>query len=220
MRQAQRAWDRIEPAWRSSFELAWESFVAGSVPVGAVVTDASGIIVARGRARSMEGAAAPGQLANATVAHAEINALGQVPVGPHAGYAIYTTLEPCVMCTGAIVVANIGIVRYAGADALWTGLERLPELNAFIAGRWPRRVGPRKDELGAFAALLPLLFYVERHPSGATAASHAEVAPELLDLARGLVASGEHRRWAALSMTDALEALWPRLAPLARQHER
>jgi len=83
------------------------------------------------------------ELAGATVAHAEINALGQLPVGPHPAHAIHTTLEPCVMCTGAIVLANVTTVHYAGADALWSGVDRLPEINAFVARRWPARSGPR-----------------------------------------------------------------------------
>jgi tRNA(adenine34) deaminase len=213
---AERAWTNLGPTWRSTFELAWESFIAHSVPVGALIVNAEGVIVAEGRARSMETPRTPGQLAGATVAHAEINALGQLPVGPHPAHTVYTTLEPCVMCTGAMVLASIASVQYAGADALWSGLEHLPEINAFVARRWPTRSGPRRDEFGIVATLLPLLFYLERYPSGDTAASHERAAPQLLAFARELVASGEHRRWETLPLTEALELLWPRLAALAR----
>lgn len=214
MSDAERAWAGLGPTWRAAFELAWESFIRQSVPVGAVIVDAAGVIVAQGRARSMETSAAHGQLAGATVAHAEINALGQLPVGPHPAHTVYTTLEPCVMCAGAIVIANMAAVQYAGADALWSGLERLPEINAFVGRRWPTRSGPRRDEFGVLATLLPLLFYVERYPSGDTAASYERAAPQLLALARELAASGEHRLWAMLPLTGALEPLWPRLTAL------
>ncbi len=213
--EAERAWDRLEQTWRACFELAWESFSAGSVGVGAVVTDAEGVIVAQGRARSMEAFALPGQLGNATVAHAELNALGRIPVGPHPGYEIHTTLEPCLMCAGAIIIANIRTVRYAGADALWAGLERLPEANAFVGSRWPTRIGPRPDEFGLFATLLPLLFYVERYPAGATTESHLNAVPDLLDLARSLVRSGEHDSWRRLQVADALQLVLPRLGEIA-----
>ena len=216
MTDAERAWAGLGVAWREAFELAWESFIGQSVPVGAVIVDAAGSIVARGRARSMEKVAAPGQLAGATVAHAEINALGQLPVGPHPAHTVYTTLEPCVMCAGAMVIASMASVRYAGADALWSGLERLPEINAFVGRRWPTRSGPRHDEFGVLATLLPVLFYVERYPSGDTAASHERAAPQLLALARDVAGSGEHRRWATLPLTGALETLWPRLTALVR----
>ncbi len=209
-------WDHLDGTWQACFELAWESFRTGSVGVGAVVTDAEGVIVARGRARSMEAVALPGQLGNATVAHAELNALGQIPVGPHPGYEIHTTLEPCLMCAGAIVIANIRTVRYAGADTLWAGLERLPEANAFVGSRRPTRIGPRPDELGLFATLLPLLFYVERYPAGATAESHLKTAPDLLELARALVQSGEHNAWRGLPIAEALELAWPRLVEITR----
>jgi len=165
----------------------------------------------------MEKRAVPGQLAGATVAHAEINALGQLPVGPHPAHTIYSTLEPCVMCASAIVIASITSVQYAGADALWSGLEQLPEINAFVARRWPVRHGPRRDEFGILATLLPLLFYVERYPSGDTAASHERAAPEVLALARHLAASGERGAWAALPLAGALESLWPRLTAVVRQ---
>src|ERR1700687_4478208 len=130
MTDAEFAWAGLGPTWRAAFELAWESFIAHSVPVGAVIVDEEGVIVAQGRARSMEPPGAPGQLAGATVAHAEINALGQLPAGLHPAHTVHTTLEPCVMCAGALVIAGIASVQYAGADALWSGLERLPEINA------------------------------------------------------------------------------------------
>ena len=54
---------RSELAWERALELAWESFCGGTTPVGAVVTDAAGVIVAEGRGRRFENAAPPGQLA-------------------------------------------------------------------------------------------------------------------------------------------------------------
>ncbi len=213
----ERAWDGLEPTWRTCFELAWDSFRAGSVPVGAVIADGGGTIVARGRARSMETDAPSGQLVGATIAHAELNALAQLPRGPHPGYVMFTTLEPCLMCLGALVVANIGEVRYAGGDPLWSGIEHLPDVNPFVADRWPTRVGPLADAFRLFAMLLPLLFYVEHYPTGATAASHEVVEPELLKLSRSVVASGEHEAWRRLELYEVLQLVWPRLRDIDRQ---
>ncbi len=72
--------DGLEGAWRESFELAWEAFRVGTIPVGAVVADASGEIVARGRNRIFEEEAPPGQLAGTYLAHAELNALAGLPL--------------------------------------------------------------------------------------------------------------------------------------------
>jgi tRNA(adenine34) deaminase len=71
----------IPTPWRLPFELAWEAFRAGSRPVGAVLVDATGRPVATGRNRSQEPAGPPGQLAGTAIAHAEINALAQLPAG-------------------------------------------------------------------------------------------------------------------------------------------
>src|SRR3989442_1489996 len=72
----------------------------------------------------------------------------------------------------------------------WGGL---PETTAFVAGRWPPRLGRGDAELGFRGSLLPLFFYVERYPAGDTAASHERASPQLVALARELMASGEHR---------------------------
>jgi tRNA(Arg) A34 adenosine deaminase TadA len=48
-------------AWERALELAWEAFCAGTTPVGAVVIDAAGGIVAEGRGRRYEPEGPPGQ---------------------------------------------------------------------------------------------------------------------------------------------------------------
>ena len=53
-------------AWERTLELAWDAFCAGTTPVGAVVIDAAGAIVAEGRGRRYEPAGPPGQLAGST----------------------------------------------------------------------------------------------------------------------------------------------------------
>jgi tRNA(adenine34) deaminase len=94
---------QLEGPWRECFELAWEAFGAGTIPVGAVVVDASGATVARGRNRIFEATAPAGQLAGTYIAHAELNALAELPAlptrdgqGPYSRHTLYTTLEPCV----------------------------------------------------------------------------------------------------------------------------
>jgi hypothetical protein len=52
------------------------------------------------------------------------------------------------------VHCHIGLVRYAADDPLANGLERVPELNAHVARRWPRWEGPAKESLARFCALL------------------------------------------------------------------
>ncbi len=152
-------------AWERALELAWESFCGGTTPVGAVVTDAAGAIVAEGRGRRFEAAAPPGQLAWTAIAHAEINALAQLAPDRHyPDHALLTTLEPCAMCHGAAVQSSVSSLAYAGADP-YGGTGGLV-FGTPQARRRPLRVtGPLGDERGRLAELLHIT-WILRLPAG------------------------------------------------------
>ena len=84
----------------------------GDVPVGAVVIDASGTVIARGRNRR--------EADGDPTAHAEIVAIRAAArsVGDWRldGLTLVVTLEPCTMCAGAITAARLGRVVFGGAD--------------------------------------------------------------------------------------------------------
>ena len=84
---------------------------AGEVPVGAVVV-IDNAVVASGHNRPIA--------AHDPTAHAEIEALRAAGAARGAyrlaGAALYVTLEPCVMCVGAIVNARITRVYYGARD--------------------------------------------------------------------------------------------------------
>ena len=42
---------QLTSAWRAALVLAWEAYGAGAIPVGAVITDADGLLLAAGRNR-------------------------------------------------------------------------------------------------------------------------------------------------------------------------
>ena len=90
--------------------LAREAAAAGVVPVGAVVVK-DGRVIGEGRNRREAGKSA--------LAHAELEAIAQAckALGTWrlTGCQLYVTLEPCPMCTGAIINAHVGRVAY-GAD--------------------------------------------------------------------------------------------------------
>jgi tRNA(adenine34) deaminase len=112
-------WDTLSPPWQAALEQAWEAYRAGSLPIGAVVTTSEGHILARSRNRRFESSGPPGQLFGHRLAHAEINAylaLDHVQVDPRT-CTLYTTLEPCPLCIGAIRMGSIGELRYAARDA-------------------------------------------------------------------------------------------------------
>ena len=84
----------------------------GEVPVGAVLVNAQGDVVARA-------GNAPISICDPT-AHAEILALRDGAYGTEnyrlGGMSLYVTLEPCTMCAGAIANARIARVIYGAPD--------------------------------------------------------------------------------------------------------
>lgn len=102
---------------RIALDLARQAESAGEVPVGAVVVLA-GKVVGRGRNASIE-------LSDPT-AHAEILALREAcaAAGNYRleGAILYTTLEPCVMCAGALVAARIEKLIFGARDLRFGGV--------------------------------------------------------------------------------------------------
>lgn len=78
---------------------ARDGLEAGGVPVGAVLAAGAEVIAAGHNERVQHGD---------PVAHGEISALRNAGRRPHyAGTTMYTTLSPCQMCTGAILLFQI-----------------------------------------------------------------------------------------------------------------
>lgn len=97
---------------RAALEQAEGSEAAGEVPVGAVLLDRDGKVVARGQNRVIRD--------HDPTAHAEIIALraaGEV-LGNYrlSGCTLYVTLEPCAMCAGAMVHARIARLVFGAFD--------------------------------------------------------------------------------------------------------
>ena len=96
---------------REALALARQAAAAGEVPVGAVVVK-EGAVIGRGHNRPVSG--------RDPTAHAEIIALREAAgrIGNYrlAECALYATLEPCVMCAGAMMHARIARVIYGAAD--------------------------------------------------------------------------------------------------------
>ena len=97
---------------REAMLLARLSALEGEVPVGAVVTRAGGI-VGRGRNRRETGKNA--------LAHAELEAIAEAcqTLGGWRLWecTLYVTLEPCPMCTGALINARMRRVVFGAYDA-------------------------------------------------------------------------------------------------------
>jgi tRNA(Arg) A34 adenosine deaminase TadA/predicted GNAT family N-acyltransferase len=111
MRDDDDVYERDETHMRAALALADEAAVAGEVPIGAVVV-IDGKIVGRGMNRVIRD--------GDTTAHAEIVALREtfrVLNNYRApGATVYTTVEPCAMCAGALLHARVERVVWGAPD--------------------------------------------------------------------------------------------------------
>ncbi len=114
---AVKNWRDLPVPWKAALEQAVESFRAGSYGIGAAIADESGNVVSEGRNRVLEEVAPGTEICGSCIAHAEINAIGSLPKEADRGaLTLYSTLEPCPMCLGAIAMSGIKQVKYAARD--------------------------------------------------------------------------------------------------------
>src|SRR6266853_4863041 len=102
---------------REALELARQAEANGEVPVGAVVV-VDGLVCGRGFNSPIR--------LNDPTAHAEILALREAAgrVGNYRLEAatLYATLEPCVMCAGALIAARVGRLVFGARDLRFGGV--------------------------------------------------------------------------------------------------
>ncbi|MFH1929698.1 MAG: nucleoside deaminase [Chloroflexota bacterium] len=97
--------------FQRAIQLAIEAEAQGNLPIGAVIC-LDGRIIAEGRNAIWSPTFNPNR-------HAEIEALRsgrQALWESSRDMTLYTTLEPCLMCVGAILLHHIGCVMYGSAD--------------------------------------------------------------------------------------------------------
>ena len=99
-------------AMREALDEARAALSTDDVPIGAVVLDPSGVVIARGRNRR-EADADPS-------AHAEMIALREAAAVRGewrlTGCTLVVTLEPCTMCAGAVVLSRIDRLVFGAFD--------------------------------------------------------------------------------------------------------
>ncbi|MGI9176085.1 MAG: HAD-IA family hydrolase, partial [Rhodothermales bacterium] len=123
----------IDTLMQAALDEARSGMEAGEVPIGSVLARFSGEIVARGHNR----AKATG---NAT-AHAEMEAFQAAErLGEIRDLVLVTTLEPCVMCFGAAMMAGVDTILYGLEAPSNGGVERCQPILT-PGARMPRVVG-------------------------------------------------------------------------------
>ncbi|GAB3248827.1 tRNA adenosine(34) deaminase TadA [Alteromonas gracilis] len=103
---------RWEAAMGVALEEAAKAPSSGEIPVGAVVLDAAGQVVARAHNRR--------ELDRDPLAHAEVLVLREAAARAGdwrlPGHTLVVTLEPCTMCAGAIVLSRVDRVVFGAFD--------------------------------------------------------------------------------------------------------
>jgi tRNA(adenine34) deaminase len=111
---------------KEALKEAGRGLVEGEVPVGAVIADARGLIIARAHNQPVR--------LNDPTAHAEILALrtaGSVCRNYRLeGATLVVTMEPCPMCMGAAVHARVARLVFGASDSKWGAAGSLYNLAA------------------------------------------------------------------------------------------
>lgn len=144
--------ERDERFMQLAIDEAQRALDHDDVPVGAVVVDADGVVVGYGRNRREQN--------QDPTAHAEVEALRLAAKARGRwrleGVTLYVTLEPCVMCAGALVNARVKRLVYGAWDRRFGGVQSVfqlctaPELNHRLEVQAGVLEAPCREMLQAF----------------------------------------------------------------------
>jgi len=110
-------WRQADAALLRCLELAHRSFLAGGLPVGAVIVAGGGERVSEGRNRAYDPAGGADRLQRTPIAHAEMNALAGIETGTElAGMTLWSSHRPCAMCAAAREFTGVGAVIFIAPD--------------------------------------------------------------------------------------------------------
>lgn len=98
----------VEKFMRIALAEAEAAAKEGNVPVGAVIVDDDGNIISHAHNTRESLGHIHG--------HAEINAINEASLKPGKEYSLIVTLEPCPMCTGAIIDSHIKTIYYGAPN--------------------------------------------------------------------------------------------------------
>lgn len=199
--------------WRA-LEEAHEALLAGGLPCGASLADASGTVIAAGRNHAFDPPSHDDVLEGTPLAHAEMNVLARVPTERDlSSDTLWSTQQPCAMCSAAIAFCGVGEVRFIAADP------------AFLGTSDPR-AGVVSDPLDSDVSLAPwaalanaMFLHPTIHRQGRDndrVHRNRTIEPEFTDLAVELCAD---EVFVTPDLATAVAALWPRLAAAANKRQ-
>jgi cytosine/creatinine deaminase len=137
----------MDPFLKAAIDEARQGLAEGGIPIGSVIVHA-GQIIGRGHNRRVQRGSA--------ILHGEMDALenaGRHPASVYKASTIYTTLSPCAMCSGAIVLYGIPAV-IVGEHRTFMGEEG-----------WLRSRGVRVDVVQDETCIAMMREFIHRHPA-------------------------------------------------------
>lgn len=194
------AWQTLSEPWQLAFDQAWAAYQDNCCPVGSIILDPNGAVVAQAHNRVRTVDATARELADTRLAHAPLNALAQIPtVTQHLPAQVYTTLEPCIMCMGAATTLRVPTVKYAspeffsGAILAITSSRTIPALAELRLST----EGPLDNPISDLFLHLYVAFHSWASPDGVIARSYRANRPTLYTKARVIAEAVEEFRLSA-----------------------
>ena len=199
-------WRDVALGFQIAFRQAWEAYEVNNIPIGAAVLNAQGYVVAQGRNQCQ--APGPGLISRHQLAHAEANAILQLSEMDERNhhpdirtYTLYTTMEPCPFCFGAIVMGSIRFVKFAARDG-WAGATAINDMHPYVMRKGIVVEGPFA-EMERVQIAMQLCYETEQRPHGADilAAEWEQACPGGVTWERRLAAEGILARLAREGVT-------------------
>jgi cytosine deaminase len=137
----------MDPFLKAAVDEARKGLAEGGIPIGSVLVH-DGRIIGRGHNRRVQHGSA--------ILHGEMDAIenaGRQTAGIYQASTIYTTLSPCAMCSGAIVLYGIPIV-VVGENRTFVGEEE-----------WLTSRGVRVDIVQDETCIAMMRDFIQKHPA-------------------------------------------------------
>jgi tRNA(Arg) A34 adenosine deaminase TadA len=194
---------------RRCLELAYEGLRNGGLACGSVLVDARGQVIAEGRNHAYDPPTGSQVVEGSPIAHAEINALARVRTGRDlTADTLWSSQEPCSMCTAAAGFVGVGTVAYVAPDpwALATNRSRSQQ-GVAPSDDHPSVNGPAAEPWRTMANTLFILsIAATRGPDHTTVARSRTLDPIAAETALALLDS---RPWPP-EVASLLEPVWDR----------
>ena len=183
-------WTELGDVWQACFVEATEAYLHhASNPIGAVVVDGEGKIISRGHNDWLN-----------RLRHAETNALWNLPKDTNRIESeIYSSLEPCPMCTGAIRMVQLRAVHFAAIDPS-AGSTNFLSANEFMR-RFPCEVHKPSDKTLEFVLVALMLELRTRMGQKRWRELWFKYQPEATKLGEKLAASKAFDHWKKSNVT-------------------